>query len=242
MIEFLTFQLYGPLVSWGDIAVGEVRRSANYPSKSALIGLLGAALGINRDQEKEQKNLVQAYQFGIKLLSAGSLLQDYHTTQTVTSPKKRPYLTRREALMADAKQVHTILSTREYRCDALSVVAVQTIENPLYSLAAIRDALLAPKYHLYLGRKSCPLALPLRPQLCQAFDVKEALDRADDNRLKLWKKGLKLDAKKQVIYYWEGESVHLKPQFTITRYDQPINRHRWQFSPRDENQQIVTEE
>ena len=39
------------MASWGEIAVGENRHTASYPSKSAIIGLLGAALGIKRDDE-----------------------------------------------------------------------------------------------------------------------------------------------------------------------------------------------
>ena len=46
MTDYLLLRLYGPLASWGEIAVGESRHSAVQPSRSALLGLLGAALGI----------------------------------------------------------------------------------------------------------------------------------------------------------------------------------------------------
>ena len=36
MRAYLVFQLYGPLASWGDIAVGETRPSTPIPSKSAI--------------------------------------------------------------------------------------------------------------------------------------------------------------------------------------------------------------
>ena len=51
MADFLVFQLYGALASWGDIAVGEYRPSQGQPSKSAVTGLLAAALGIARADE-----------------------------------------------------------------------------------------------------------------------------------------------------------------------------------------------
>ena len=51
-MEYLLFRLYGPLASWGEIAVGESRHTAAYPGKAALIGLLAAALGIRRDEEE----------------------------------------------------------------------------------------------------------------------------------------------------------------------------------------------
>ena len=50
-MKFLVFQLQAPLSSWGDTAVGEYRGSYEHPGESALIGLLGAALGIRREDE-----------------------------------------------------------------------------------------------------------------------------------------------------------------------------------------------
>ncbi|MEN9864624.1 MAG: hypothetical protein RL748_214, partial [Pseudomonadota bacterium] len=47
-MEFLLFQLQAPLASWGGAAVGEFRGSEEYPGQSALLGLLGAALGLTR--------------------------------------------------------------------------------------------------------------------------------------------------------------------------------------------------
>ena len=81
MADYLVFRLYGPLASWGEIAVGESRHSAAYPSRSALIGLLGAALGIERDDEAGQQALAAGYRFGVKLHAAGHPLRDYHTVQ-----------------------------------------------------------------------------------------------------------------------------------------------------------------
>nr|WP_284509571.1 CRISPR-associated protein Cas5 [Salinivibrio costicola] len=48
MRDYLVFRLYGPLASWGEPAVGGDRPTSAYPSRSAVLGLLGAALGIKR--------------------------------------------------------------------------------------------------------------------------------------------------------------------------------------------------
>jgi CRISPR system Cascade subunit CasD len=239
MTKYLMFQLYGPLVSWGEIAVGQVRHTAGYPSKSALLGLLGAALGIRRDQEIEQKNLANSYRFFIKVLSTGSLLQDYHTTQTNKSLKNRAYHSRREALARDEKSLPTILSTREYRCDSFAIIAVQTDQRDFYSLESIYQALLNPKYHLYLGRKSCPPALPLHPLIYEASGPKSALDFYHDKLRSSrpfadYLQFLHLNTKNQSQYYWEGEASDLKSEYSLIRHDQPISRHRWQFAPRRE--------
>ncbi len=44
MDNYLVFQLYAPLAAWGGQAVGQERPSDDHPSRSALLGLLAAAL------------------------------------------------------------------------------------------------------------------------------------------------------------------------------------------------------
>ena len=162
-MDYLLFRLYGPLASWGEIAVGESRHTAVYPSKSALIGLLASSLGIRRDEEQKQQALAEGYQFAVKVLSTGQLLRDYHTVQVPRSTGAVHYRTRREELVAGTSPLGTILSSREYRCDAFALVAVKPLETAPYTLAELKDSLRKPKFHLYLGRKSCPLAAPLNP-------------------------------------------------------------------------------
>ena len=57
MHEYLLFRLYGSMASWGDIAVGEFRPTFDHPSKSAVMGLIAAAMGIRRDEEERQREL-----------------------------------------------------------------------------------------------------------------------------------------------------------------------------------------
>ena len=95
-MDLLLFRLYGPLASWGEIAVGESRHSANYPSKSAILGLVGAALGIERGDEAQQTSLQNGYQVAVEVFSTGQLLRDYHTAQVPDSTGKFVYRTRRD--------------------------------------------------------------------------------------------------------------------------------------------------
>lgn len=46
MSQYLIFQLHGPMASWGVDAPGEVRHTHELPSRSALLGLLAAGVGI----------------------------------------------------------------------------------------------------------------------------------------------------------------------------------------------------
>ncbi len=249
MKNYLAFQLYGPLASWGEIAVGEMRHSAYYPGKSALIGLLGAALGIERTQEIEQIELTNSFHFFVKLISPGYLLQDYHTTQNAKSLKKRVYHSRREIFTTHGKNVDTILSTREYRSDALAIIAIAQREVAGYSLELVKEAMLKPKFHLYLGRKSCPLALPLNPILQTNSGPKAALDNYTEkfknnlHHINPFGKYINLlqSQKNQMTYYWEGNASDLKSDYVVTRYDHPISKKRWQFVPRQEHKSFSQE-
>jgi len=245
MTDYLLLRLYGPLASWGEIAVGESRHSAVHPSRSALLGLLGAALGIERADEDGQRALIEGYRFGIKLECVGSPLRDYHTVQVGVPPRKFQFRSRRQELVAD--KVDTILSAREYRCDSLALVAVEALPKAPAELDELAQALRQPHFPLYLGRKSCPLALPLLPQRVTAANLREALDTVQWPSLlglldprqpqQVWPSRQDRQAFRvgQVRYYWEdGMQAGLQASFETVRHDQPLSRSRWQFAARRE--------
>ena len=61
MRDFLLFTLYAPLAALGEVAVGERRVSAARPARSAILGLLAAALGIERRDEAAHAALQEGY-------------------------------------------------------------------------------------------------------------------------------------------------------------------------------------
>ena len=247
-MKYLVFRMYGPMASWGEIAVGESRHSAGYPGKSAITGLLGAALGIGRSDDTEQHALANGYALAVKMSVSGALLTDYHTTQVPDSTGKFRYRTRRDELVTGKDRLGTILSSREYFTDSVAIVAVRAVDQAAWSLEQLQKALLKPKFHLYLGRKACPLAAPLQPQIVDAEGFLAAFDDyvakpllqsrqewVNDNRY------LKPDA--TCHYYWQGDVADFADQETVpqqavhklVRHDQPLSRQRWQFQPRTEN-------
>jgi CRISPR system Cascade subunit CasD len=231
MSDYLLFRLYGPLASWGETAVGEVRPSAAWPGRSAIIGLLGAALGIRRDEEERQRSMANGYGVAVCIESSGELLRDYHTTQVPPERRGVRHHTRRDEL--NAETVNTILSQRDYRNDALYTVAIWCKpESTSETLEHLAQALAKPRFTLYLGRKSCPVALPLAPQIVQSDDLRNAFDQAtfpDGELLSV------LPLAKERIFVWEEgrpggmEALHVNP-----RRDEPTSRKRWQFGERDE--------
>lgn len=235
-MEYLVFRLYGPFASWGEPAVGPTRPSATYPGRSAILGLLAAALGITRDAEGCLRELRDGLRIAVKQISPGVLVRDYHTAQVPQQNNKVTHYTRADELSEPRKRIHTILSTREYRCDGYWAVAVSLVPGSALHLADLAEALRYPRFHLYLGRKACPLAAPLMPQLVDADGIREALatpfpalDGESEEQTRR-----RLGARDDVGYAWEGEAGDLQPQETRYPYDEPLDRGRWQFVARPE--------
>jgi CRISPR system Cascade subunit CasD len=241
------------MASWGDIAVGQMRHSSNYPSKSAIVGLLGAALGVQREDDQAHLNLTDGYQQAVKVLSIGRLLKDYHTSQAPDSAGKFNYRTRRDEIVAGRDRLGTVLSTREYFTDAQALVALQAKDIANWTLDELQQALHKPKFHLYLGRKACPLAAPLAPQVITAEGFRDALDNYQlkpllsshtDSPLPEWQTDKRwLPQDELARYYWEGtindfanENRGFSTQQVqqLTRHDKPLSRQRWQFQQRKE--------
>lgn len=242
MKPYLVFRLYGPLASWGVPAVGGDRPTAVQPTRSALLGLLASGLGIERNKEDELQALQKSVQLAVKQTVPSSLMRDYHTAQVPTHSNKISHLTRKSELEVD--KLNTVLSSRDYRCDGVWIVAVSLTLQATVSLKELRQALLEPAYSLYLGRKSCPLAIPVQPKMVEAKLLKDALDTEfpsltcstkEDN---LW-----LNSSGWVTYFWEGDKQAFESKQIITTHpwDEPVNRTRWQFKQRPMHQLSVKE-
>lgn len=254
-MKTLIFQLQAPLSSWGDMAVGEHRPSADYPSQSAVHGLLGAALGIDRADDDAQSALRASVRLAVGVLHQGSLLRDYHTAQVPsrTDLKKRPHATRRDEMRVPKADLNTILSTRDYRQNAAALVALQTNRDTLYSLDELAAALMKPRFVLYLGRKSCPLAVPLYPRLLDGESIRAAFDIYQESLSALCQQhGLAAVGERVVKVtkiVWgddfdadELAAIGVARDLSVNRKDQVISRVGWQFADRREHIALLAKE
>ena len=237
MSQYLVFQLHGPMASWGVDAPGEVRHSHMLPSRSALLGLLAAALGIRRDEEARLNDFNQHYAFVLCASHDPRWARDYHTVQMPKEVRKARYFSRRDEL-SDPELLSALVSRRDYYTDAWWMVAVGQTPYAPYSLEQLRDALQQPVFPLYLGRKSHPLALPLSPVLLNgsAHDVlSEAYGQYRKNHLAL---NIPL-AELQSQCWWEGEHDGLEANQILRRRDRPLSRQQWTFGERTVNQGLL---
>jgi CRISPR system Cascade subunit CasD len=251
MRDYLLFRLHGALASWGDIAVGDIRPSYRYPSKSAVVGLIAAALGVERDDHNKQSEIAKL-NFSVRIDRAGVPIDDYHTVQApseqaIKHDRDKNYWTRTDEIEAikfrvsmteSSAEAGAIQSRRTYYCDAIYAVALAENENnkvdwhalELTELKDIVAFLTEPRFTLYLGRKSCPPCLPFEPQIIEAArNCIEAFQRAEFK----FADELELILKQDTVQYYTEEMPE-KAIMKLMKRDQPVNRTAWQFTERDE--------
>ena len=188
----LFLRLEGPLQSWGVRSRWGERDTTGAPTKSGLLGLLGCALGLQRDAAY-LRTLSDALRLGVRVDRPGTPLRDYHTTGGgqygmaihrggslfhddpyvggVLSPE---VLKGRIKVKVNAttKEPETDVSERFYLADAAFLAALQG--DPAI-VARCAKALQAPVWPVFLGRKSCVPAAPVFAGVGQHDDLEAAL-------------------------------------------------------------------
>jgi len=180
MPDFLILKLQGVMQSWGEHTYEGLRPSANFPTRSALVGLLGACLGIERTDSDTQQDLADSFQYAARrdtekpvwVLNADEMQWKYFTMIKITD-----YHTVKNARKeyAGLQSHETIQTWREYLLDAAFTVALWNTEQAVFSLDKIKEALMKPEYTPFLGRRSCPLGRPLFDSRVSAENVEQAL-------------------------------------------------------------------
>ncbi|GER79722.1 MAG: type I-E CRISPR-associated protein Cas5/CasD [Anaerolineales bacterium] len=133
----LLIRLSAPMQSWGTQSRFTVRDTGLEPSKSGVLGLLCAALGIDREDDGSLQPLA-SLRMGVRVDREGLLKVDYHTAKNVR--------------MANGKTKDTEVSNRYYLADAVFLVGLESEDLAL--LEKIQSALGKPVWALFFGRKA----------------------------------------------------------------------------------------
>ena len=174
MAELIMLRLEGLLQSWGEATAWDQRGTANFPTKSAIVGLLGCAMGLERESP-ELPELAREMTIGIRADRPGTVLSDYQTIHGMP-----------EIIKANGEvRVDPIESPHFYLQDADFLVVIETTER---WRKRIEEALADPKWCLYLGRKNCVPSRPVWDGMHREYsDLEDALrrypaaERADRN-------------------------------------------------------------
>ena len=138
-MKTILLKFAGPLQSWGTDSHFESRFTDFHTSKSAVIGLIAASLGINREDDEKLRQL-DVLSFATRVDQKGSLLQDYHIAQKYkkNGDFERNYVT-----------------NRYYLEDSVSIVAIGCEDDEL--MGKIDKALKNPYYAYFMGRNLLPI-------------------------------------------------------------------------------------
>jgi CRISPR system Cascade subunit CasD len=165
--SFLGLFLDGPLQSWGFASRFDRRSTALHPTRSGVLGLVAAALGIDKYSEGEEQRIASFESLRLTTFTLPrrsrrgddlemQRLEDYHT---VTGIRRASGKLDREA---------TVQTYRQYLLDSRFGVLV---EGSLALLKEISAALQDPKWGVWLGRKCC---IPASPVLVAAPNTRTA--------------------------------------------------------------------
>lgn len=163
----LLLRLVGPMQSWGTTSRFDQRDTGKEPSKSGVIGLLAAAMGIDRTDWRKLEPLTYL-SMGVRHDRSGVLKYDYQTvgqgTEEVESWDGTIQI-RSRMILANGKYPtgdhlgEGIQSRRNYLADATFLVGLEGDDRDFLKL--IHDKLKSPAWPLALGRKSYLPAEPI---------------------------------------------------------------------------------
>lgn len=225
MREHLVLLLSGPMASFGSYAGHERRGSGLVPMRSAILGLMGAALGVDRTDSEGQADL-RAYSVAVQAFQSSTPLRDYHTVQTVPTTKARRPASRQRALAKAGRDPNTVVTMRDYRCDVLIGAALWGAGR--WPLGDLAERLRRPRFPLFLGRKSCPLSSPLNPRVVLAAGPVEALTCIEVPAWLRPARGITQDREQHVVYSDPVEGIDAPPLHERVP-GEPLDRQAWTF-------------
>lgn len=175
MSDTLAFLLDSPMQSWGESSRFQQRDTASWPTKSALIGLMAAAIGIDKHAADEAARIapLAALRCTVLLWEKPSApmtrLQDFHTVgggfDKNASPMEKLSI---PSKAGDGSAFGTVITRRTYLTDARFIALFEGDPTLLESCAS---ALQDPVWGVWFGRKCCLPGRPLGPVIADSRDA-----------------------------------------------------------------------
>lgn len=162
----LLLRLEGPLQSWGLAARWDVRDTSYEPTKSGVLGLLGASLGLARGDSRLER-LDRALRLGVRVEHPGRKITDYQTITDYLPTAGGQWKVSGGSAKASLESAratnspYTVISPRDYLEDAAFLVALEARVGGEEYLAEAAHAVQHPRWPLFLGRRACPPSRPL---------------------------------------------------------------------------------
>lgn len=157
-------RLESPLQAWGSDSLFVIRNTEDEPTKSGVVGLILACMGIKRDCAQHFLPYLNALQMGVRVDRPGIIISDYQTV-------RGPHDTADGGVRDKTEQ-----TIRYYLSDASFSVALQGDSD---TVDEVIKAVQNPHFSPYLGRKCC---VPSRPIYEAEGDYRNLEDAFTDLR------------------------------------------------------------
>lgn len=165
---YLALRLEGPLQSWGFESQYNRRNTGLLPTKSAILGMCCAALGIPRGSEEEKALLEQCLDLRLLTVAIPRSLKYGEKPTELSVRRITDYHTVQYTKTASGSIKDTHLTYRQYLCDASFTCVLSGNAKLINRLAKDErgQGLENPVWGIWLGRKAC---IPTAPVLAGIF-------------------------------------------------------------------------
>jgi len=192
-------RLEGPLQAWGVTSRFVIRETADVPSKSGVLGLVCAAMGLRRGDATGRLTELAALRMGVRIDRPGTKLSDYHTAGAGDIADARAGMMTAAGkikVTQTSGELETHVMRKEYLADAAFLVALQ---GDLATVDGVAKALDDPVWPPFLGRKCCPPSAPVLDK--QFAPLGEHLDLETALRSVPWRPRLpSIDTKPDLLW------------------------------------------
>jgi CRISPR-associated protein Cas5/CasD subtype I-E len=183
-----------------------LRTVGDHPTKSGVVGLLGACLGISRNEPEKLVDLANQISLACRVDGKGDKISDFHIV-------KNTYL-RYSPIPLSRKKLKNILTLRDYLCNASFTICIQS-DN----IEELYEAVRKPVYVPFLGRKSC-LPNHMLPRIVEADNILDAFKSYDIAQMHQEISSM-LSKDTMLRVFWEGNDTSIQPIRKEWKYDLP---------------------
>jgi CRISPR system Cascade subunit CasD len=190
MQRLFTMRLAAPIASLSGPRIDTLGDSLPIPTRSMIVGIIGAALGIGYGQSQMLQQLQDTLRIAVVVHRAGTVVRDYQTVRmalpNMVGPMwwhdgRRLGVMRREG----GEPERTITGERPLTCDYDATVIVELLPGAPFDADQILRALQAPVFPLSIGQRSCIPTLPIAGSALDALTLADGIIMAGSGTIYL---------------------------------------------------------
>ncbi len=238
--------LDGPMQSWGSSSRFTRRETEAFPTKSALIGLLAAAAGIDKYADDEAEKLapfsalrLTVYRLPRREKSLVGRLSDFHTVgggypDTREGKMNVPPIAGRTdsgGLKWKSPEQRTVIT---HRTDLTEARFITAFEGNSETVSAAIHHLKNPVWGVWFGRKTCLPAMPLSPLegVTTQTVVSSLLDKIREWENATGRPSIPLELLPTDLERWEEPERNQNQPGDFHLQDQPVSFKQREFHAR----------